>query len=325
MKERKGKITFVLLIVIIAVLLVAGTAMGSYAAYIGSRSAQRTVATYDAQGERFSSNTLVRGYSRDNVKTLYVTDSSVVPASVVTICNYERGKQTLPNSEPITYSLLFRFVKHDPLSDAGYVPVDAAYMTANALTAYTATLRLGSTVVTLNSSHLSDNSFSGALNANIADSDSYTLTFGTEFVSGEQAPNLYVEMVATPQNVGLHAIGGIFKTGVRAPGAANSWTGDFSDDKANAPSVYDGYNYLITGVGEGTVTLTWDNTRVELSDYSKQILLSIEGATQTGSSVTFRVDSDVESRYDLQFYKRNVTTETWSDMLATVVTFRFGA
>ncbi len=329
MKQRKGQITYVLLIVMIAVLLVAGTVLGSYAAYTSSRSAQRTVATYDAQGERFSSNTLVRGYSKDNVKTLYVTDRSVAPASVVTICNYERGKQTLPNSEQITYSLLVRFVRQDAQSANGYVPVDAEYITANSLSAYTATLRLGETVVTLNSSHLSDDSFGGTLTANQVDSNSYTLAFSTNFVSGEQAPNLYVEMIATPQNVGLHAISGIFKTGVRAAGATNSWTGDFSDDKSIAPASYDGYNYLITGAGVGTATLSWNSDLVELSYYSLQILLAIRGATQTSSngvvSVTFPVDSDEESRYDLQFYKVNITTQAWSNMVATVVTFRFGS
>lgn len=323
MMGRKGKITIILAVAMIAILLVAGGVLATYAAYTSSRSAQRTVATYDAQGERFSSNTLVRGHSKDNLKTLYVTSASVAPASVVTICNYERGKQTLPNSEQIEYSLLVRFVRHEPTSEEKYVPVDAAYMTANSLTGYSVTLRIGESVVTLDSSHLSDNTYSGTLTANVSDSDSYTLTFGTNFAANQ--PNLYVEMIATPQNVGLHAICGIFKAGLRAAGASNSWSGAFSDDTSIAPSVYDGYNYQITGVGSGTATLSWDDTRVELSAVSAQKLLTIEGATQTGSSITFHVDSDVESLYDLQFHKKNITTETWGDMPATVVRFRFGA
>lgn len=291
------------------------------AAYTSSRSAQRTVATYDAQGERFSSNILVRGVSRDNVKTLYVTDPTVAPASVITLCNYERGKQNLPYSEEIGYTLTVRLVRYDSTTTEKYVPVDLAYMTANSLTGYEVTLRKGETVVALNSTNLTDSSFSGTLTANVSASEAYTLTFDTDFAVDQ--PNLYVEMIATPTNIGLHSICGVFKTGVRAQGATNSWTGSFNDDTSTAPAGYDGYNYQIAGVGDGTATLSWDDTKVSLSYYSLQTLLAIEGATQTGSSVTFPVDSDVESRYDLQFYKVNITTETWGNMSATVVVFRF--
>ena len=321
MKNGKLKISFVLLITLMACLLAAVIGLGTYAAYTSSRSAQRTVATYDEQGERFSSNILVRGYSKDNVRTLYVTEESAAPSAVVTLCNYERGKQTLPYSENIGYTLLVRFVRYDAEHVDKYVPVDSAYMTANNLTNYQVTLRIGGQVVTLSSSHLSDNSFTGTLEANVSNSDSYTLTFGTNFAVNN--PNLYVEMVATPTNLGLHSVCGVFKTAVRAQGATNSWTGAFHDDTTNAPALYDGYNYLITGVGAGTATLSWDDTKVSLSYVSLQQLLSIEGASQTGSSVTFPVDSDVESRYDLQFYKVNITTESWSDMRATIVVFNF--
>ena len=319
MKGRKTIVSILVLITLIACILLAGC--GTHAAYTSSRSAQRTVATYDAQGERFSSNILIRGVSRDNVKTLYVTDPTTAPASVVTLCNYERGKQNLPYSEEIGYTLTVRLVRYDSTTTDKYVPVDAEYMTANSLTGYTVTLRMGDTVVTLGASHLTDSSFSGTLTANVSDSDSYTLTFGTGFAANQ--PNLYVEMIATPTNIGLHSICGVFKTGVRAQGASNAWTGSFNDDTDTAPAGYDGYNYLISGMGDGTVTLSWDDTRVSLSYYSLQTLLAITGASQTGSSVTFPVDSDVESRYDLQFYKVNITSETWGDMAATVVRFRF--
>jgi len=315
------KAYILLVICVVLALAAAGTILGTYAAYTSSRSAQRTIATYDEQGERFSSNILIRGNSKDNVRTLYVTDPSVAPASVVTLCNYERGKQNLPYSEEITYALTARFVYYDGSTDAKYLPVTESYMTANSLTGYQATLRIGSQTVTLNSSHISDSSFSGTLEANESDSDSYTLTFGTNFAVNQ--PNLYVELIATPSNLGLHSICGVFKTGVRAQGATDSWSGSFNDDTATLPALYDGYNYLVSGVGAGMVTLTWDDTKVALSYYSLQQILSIEGAAQTGSSVTFRVDSDTASRYDLQFYKVNITTETWVDMNATVVGFSF--
>ena len=76
----------------------------------------------------------------------------------------------------------------------------------------------------------------------------------------------------------------------------------------------------ITGTGSGNVTITWDTTKVVLSDVSKDMLLSISGATQTGSSITFHVNSDDESRYDLQFYKVNISDgTTWANMNSFVV------
>ena len=324
MKNKGRTIKPSVLIAVIAVfslLILFAAGFGTYAAYTNSRNAQRTVATYDAHGERFSSNFLLKGNSRDNVKTVYVTEASATPASVVTVTNYERGKQTAPNAEAVSYSLLVRLVKYDGSTTEKYVPVDGAYMTANSLTGYSVTVRKGGTSITLDSTHVSDNSYSGMLTANVASSDVYTVEFSTNFAPNQ--PNLYVELIVTPAYTGVQALRGILKTNMRAHGATNAWTGAFGDDSAYAPSAYDGYNYVVSGVGDGTVTLSWDDTKVALSDYSLQTLLAISGATKTGSSVTFRVDSDSTSRYDLQFYKINITTENWTTMNSSVVTFLF--
>lgn len=317
-----NKSMLITLIAVTVALILSIVAIGTYAAYTNSRNAQRTVATDKAHGERFSSNVLRKGNSRDNVKTIYVTEATSLPTQIVTVSNYEHGKQNSPNSEEIVYVVTVRLVKYDASTDDKYVPVDAAYMTANSLTGYTVNVTRGSTTVTLSSSHLSDASFVGTLEENVASSDVYTLEFSNNFAPNK--PNLYVEMIVTPQNVGLQIMRAVFKTDMRAAGASNAWTGSFTDDtEAGTPSEYDGYNYSVAGVGSGTVTLTWDATKVALSDLSISKLLSITGATKTGSSITFAVNSGVESRYDLQFYKVNITTETWSVMNSTVVTFSF--
>lgn len=310
------------MLIVTALALVAAIAtLGVYAAYTNSRSAQRTIATYDSQGERFSSNVLVKGSAKDNVKTVYVTDASISPAFVITVNNYESGKQTAPAMEEIRYTLTARLVRYDGTDLNEYVPVDATYMTENALTGYAVTLKKGNASIVLSSSHTEDSSFAGVLAPNEANSDVYTIVFGTNFVVDR--PNLYVEMTVTPQNDGLQTMRGIFKADLRAQGATSAWTGAFSDDTSVAPSEYDGFNYTVSGVGAGTFTLTWDETKVKLSDKSLRELLAVDGATKTGSSLTFSVDSDDESRYDLQFYKVNITTETWQTMNSTVVGYRF--
>ena len=294
------------------------------AAYTNSRHAQRTIATYETTGDRFSSNLLAKLTGEDNVKTLYVTDEMTSPNTVVTVCNYEQGKQTQPHEKDITYVLKAEFVVYNG-STGKYEAVDEAYLVANSLTGYSFSLTKGGTTVTLNSTHASDDSFGKTLTNGVADSDAYTLTMSPSFVQNK--PNLYVRLTVTPSGTGifLSPLIGIFKADLRSEGASTAWTGVFSDDTAIAPNQYNGYNYLISGQGSGTYTLRWDGTKVQLSALSLNELLSVEGATQDGNSVVLPVNSDVTSRYEIQFYKvsgNSITTETWSQMNNSVVTFR---
>ena len=299
------------------------TGVGIYAAYTNSRHAQRTIATYDALEEAFSSNDLGSGYAKDNIKTVYTRDDEHDPTTVVTICNYERGKQTHPSETDVTYVLSARLVKYDANVTERYVAVDAAYLSANSLTGYTVTISKGLTSVTLGGATLSTNAFGGTLTGGQAHSDAYTVTFDVEFAT--ERPNLYLEMTATPSDEDMPVLRGIFKTEVRLEGATNAWTGEFMDSTDKTPAEYDGFNYLISGVGRGTCTISWDNTKVDLSYVSVAQLMAITGATQTASSITFAVDSDEVSRYELQFYKVDITTQTWVNMNNSVVRLEFHA
>ena len=301
----------------------------TFAAYTNSRHAQRTIATYEANGDRFSSNYLAKNKSKFNVKTIYTTSNEVNPSTHITICNYEQGKQALPYDKNVSYTITARLV-YDDGSDVNdnlrdkYLPVDEAYLSANSLTGYKAYLKSGGTTKTLGSSTAGGSlsvDFSGSLAGNAAHSDVYSLTLDAAFA--ENKPNLYVEVVSVPSDASLPTIRAIFKGDIRSQGAVNAWSGEFNDNTATAPSGYDAYNYRITGVGSGTFILRWDGTKVKLNDNSKKRLLDITGATQDGNSITFPVDSGVENVYGLIFNKVNITTETWSNMNTSVVTFDF--
>lgn len=310
-KPKKG----VLLILILAVLLgsLAGIAGIVYARYTNSQHAQRTIAPYDLGGARFSSNYLNSGNSCDNVRTLYVTNPASRPSTTVTVCNYQQGKQTQPNDQNITYDITARLVKYDAGSAEKYVAVDAAYLSANSLTAYSVDVKKGSAAaITLGNTVVQTIYEDCTLTAGTPISDAFSIKFSANFA--ENQPNLYLELIAEPSDGGLPTLRGVFKTGIRAEGASNSWTGIFADDTANAPADYDGFNYTVSGTGSGTFTLKWDSTKVVLSDASVRALLSIAGAVQVGSSISFPVDSDTVSRYDLQFYKVNVAGMTWPNM-----------
>ena len=326
--SKPAFIATVLTLVVLFLSLATGI---TYAAYTNSRHAQRTIATYDSTGDRFSSNLLTSLYTWQNVKTLYVTYDAITPANtpdpstVVTVCNYQQGKQTLPFDEEISYTLVVRLVKFDDNGvedNEKYTPVDAAYMTANSLTDYTVTIRNNNQTVTLGSATELSHTYTGTLDAGVTDSDAYSITMSAKFALNTQ--NLYVQMVATPsENPELPVLRGIFKAELRSQGANNRWQGEFTDSTTSTPADYDGYNYTISGVGSGTYTLNWDGTKVGLSYLSLRTLLAIDGAVQEGNSITFPVDSDVDMRYDLQFYKVNITTETWQQMGTTVVTGSF--
>ena len=323
-KSRLSVKNLILLVVLAVVVVISVTVGGVYAAYTNSRHAQRTIATYDSVGDRFSSNDLGDGPSRDFVKTSYTVSSERGPSTVVTINNYERGKQTRPNDADVTYTLLARLVKYqepvEPETQGSYVPVDAAYISDNSLSSYSITILQNSSSVTLGNTVLS-HTFGGSLEGGATHSDAYTVTFSANFATVK--PNLYLELIATPSGGSLPTLRGIFKADLRINGATNSWTGEFSDDTTVAPNSYDGFNYSISGVGSGSFTLTWNSEKVSLSYQSLYELLAISGASQTGDSITFPVDSDVTSKYDVQFYKVNISGENWTAMNTEVVTYDF--
>ena len=304
-----NKIVLIILVISLAI----GAVAVAYATYTNSQRAQRTIATYDAGGVLFSSNYMKGG----NVHTIYVSAAGMSAAATVTVCNYQQGKQTRYNDADITYTLTARLVRYDE-STGEYVPVDEAYMTNNSLTEYAVTVKKGADERTLSSSRstLSTTFSDCTLAKTAAHSDSFALTFGEDF--SEHQPNLYVEMTARPTDASLGTLSSIFKIGVRAEGLSNAWTGTFTDSTSNAPSAYDGFNYTVQGTGSGTFTLKWDATKVVLSHESILQLLAIDGASQSGNSITFDVDSDDAPRYDLQFYKVNVAGMEWGDMNETL-------
>ena len=308
------------LIIAVTVCVLVAVIFTTTAIFTSVRNAQRTIAAYNTEGDRFSSNYLLKGNTRDNVRTVYTTGSDLPVFAVVTVCNYQQGRQTLPYENAVAYTFTARLVKYDESTTEKYVPVDASYISSQSLTGYSVTVSNGTATHTLGNTTLSD-TFSGTLTGGTADSAAYTVSFSSNFAANK--PNLYLEIVATPNTPLLPTISGVFIPDLRAAGASDHWTGSFRDDSSTAPSGYDGYNYLVTGAGSGTATVSWDATKVTLSDVSRDLLLSVPGAAQVGNSITFPVDSDVESRYDLQFYKRNITSENWTQMANQVITFNF--
>lgn len=311
-KIKKNRLILVLaLSLALAVLISAGT---TYAIFTNSNHAQRTIAPYGSAGDKFSSNYLSKTIGT-NLRTVFVTDARLTPSTVVTICNYDQGNQVQPNENNITYSITAKLVY---FSGSDYSDVDEAYL--NDFTDYSINVKKGngSQIIFGYGNNLTYTFSGNGMTGGIAQSDPYTISFSPNFASNQ--PNLYLQLTVTGGPVNL---AGIFKTGVRAAGATNTWIGEFRDSTTSAPSDYDGFNYRISGSGSGTFTLTWDNTKVALSYESIREHGFSVSTSGNLSSITLSVDSDVLSVYDLQFYKVNITNEDWDDMTGSVVTYTF--
>lgn len=91
---------------------------------------------------------------------------------------------------------------------------------------------------------------------------------------------------------------------------------DNTSSATPAPTL-DDYNYVIEGTGKGTIHLTWNTTYLELNREFINELSSAEDYSYTAGDLTFKVDSNVTSRYDTQFYRtgRALTYyDTWSEV-----------
>ncbi|MBR1868107.1 MAG: hypothetical protein IJ800_05995, partial [Clostridia bacterium] len=187
----------------------------SLAVYTKSLSVQRTISTYGSNGDRFSSNVLAK--SDSNLKTVYKTGSA--PASaIITICNYEQSKQSLPYDKDISYTITACFVEYDS--------VGKKYNELGALTgdlgSFTATIKKSSSTV-INSENLRA-SFSGSLGKNAANYDAYVLTLDDNFV--DTTKNVYVKVTASPTgSTPFSTLSAVFQVKSRSEGAENSWVG----------------------------------------------------------------------------------------------------
>lgn len=289
-----------------------------YAAYTHSRSAQRVVAAYETMSELFSSNYLLNvSVSSKNVRSVFVSDSANPPVAGVTVCNYVQKNPGKFFDADIGYTLSAKLVKWN---ENAKLFEDASAGDAGE---YTITVGNGTSDLILSGSALSG-SFRGSIEGGRAAANSYTVTFSNGVNSNfiENTPNLYLELVATPDSgLGLSAIRGVFRADLRVYTGESGWSGMFSDGTDVLPSAYAGFNYLITGVGSGNCTLTWDPSKLELSQVS---LLGFEDAEVTVSnglkSITFDVDSTGTSRYELQFYKSSGfpdpgnAADNWTDV-----------
>jgi len=139
---------------------------------------------------------------------------------------------------------------------------------------------------------------------------------------------IYVKLTASPTPSlaaynGLHDLSGVLSITEGKTELSQGWSGQFNDS-TNADD-YDGFNYVISGNGEATITFKWRDDKFEINPFfissnaADIKTVNANGATiadqkigsETDASnivwkvITIEADSDVTSRYDIQLYMKN--------------------
>ena len=252
----------------------------SYAAYVNLDIKKYVLSTGKGNQAFFSSNYL---YLMDNEKVQY--SSRRVPSTKETgaefytfpviICNHVYGNPELVNLDDITYKLQVTL-----LPNGGALPTDLSGITVNGAAFSGETMEL-------------TNTLTGA----VAQEDTYTFR-----VPDSLKEKVIFQIVAAPadedslratNNQKLAALITIADRTV-----TNGWSGRFLDDIHNAPRDYSGFNYEISGAGEGTVTLTWSGDILRISPW-----FTPEGITWGTGTCSFPVGGENSpTAYQLQFY-----------------------
>lgn len=315
-KKKSRRLRYIAVTALIVIGIV--SAIVVYAEFVKSSRAKRVIASYGDEGSMFSSNYLVENANPNvNVyrRLFYSAGEGSSAHGDVTVCNYAQGNPARTYESDIEYVLTARFVTLGE-SNGVYVRTDAD---AAAIGSHSVTLSLkGGSEITLSSSKTSHTFPASTLDHHFTATDILHLEFDPEFHNAGPLC-LYVSAVPTQSQAGVHTLDAVCGVALNSGEARNVWEGEFHEKSMTgtpAQPDYDGFNYLVSGVGRGTCTLSWNNEKLQIS----QVFLNTYGLTPstsgTTSSVTFDVDSDTQNRYDLQFYyaDESVSFASWDEL-----------
>ncbi|MBQ4427845.1 MAG: hypothetical protein II881_08900 [Oscillospiraceae bacterium] len=290
-------------IVAVALTLVISTGFTVYAEYTKSTRAKRVVAAYSSPGRRFSSNWMLSNESTYPFKSIYLSVEEKEkldggePITInnannaVTVSNYPQGNPTWFYNRDITYDLTGQLITFDSSGN------EAAYTGS-------ATVIVGDVAVSGSPTTItSDKTLTGGVKSD----DVYHLVLpGAMFTE-----HFFLKLEATPKNSAsdLPTKLGVYIDVTEKPVILHSgWTATLTDDASTQEKLDNlyGFNYLVSGSGNGTVKLTWDSTKITIS----KIFLSNKGLSETTvdnmSSIVISVTTG--NSYSIQFYRNTEYT-----------------
>lgn len=297
----------------------------AFAEFTRVKKVKRVVSVQSDEGVMFSSNymsTIIPAQVRNVPKT--TDDSNSVE---IVVRNYPQGNVSRVYPASISYKLKATLcdANGDPLivSQAN----SAAFNTAN-YSICTVTVNNNGTRTNGNSVNFASTTVqvgnetkqyyiatidTNSLEGGVTDENYFLLTFD----GGQKAlfaSTVYVKLETEIENAGddisdLAGYVGIYKK------MDSGWSMTLSDDVSKNVEDYHGFNYTLAGSGSTTVRISWNPNQLRISElFLKENSLTVENdAGNVGMKcVTFTVNSENVSRYDIQFYK--VSTFNLSSM-----------
>lgn len=275
--------------------------IGVLAAYTSVSSVKRVVSTQKGAGMLFSSNYLTID-ENDLPRMITFSSMETSPCVKVNVCNYP---QTMikHNDKDITYTMTVELV------DSG----------GNAVTNADYSVEYNGEKKTFESN--SKIEFSPLkLTADDFNKHEFVLTFDKSQLTKS---DIYMKVTATPTDQAeLKSLSAKLGVIYINDNTSATWTGTFIDN-ATSPKDLDGFNYRLSGSGEGTVTLTWNTNYVDISPWFKNTYkLTISKDSSGIATATLKVNSAEKNQYDIQFYRTNGinSSEQWSDNNHTNIT-----
>lgn len=275
--------------------------IGVLAAYTSVSSVKRVVSTQKGAGMLFSSNYLTID-ENDLPRMITFSSMETSPCVTVNVCNYP---QTMikHNDKDITYTMTVELVDSN----------------GNAVTSADYSVEYNGEKKTFESNSKIEFSLL-KLMADDFNKHEFVLTFDKSQLTKS---DIYMKVTATPTDQAelkpLSAKLGVIYIN---DNTSATWTGTFIDN-ATSPKDLDGFNYRLSGSGEGTVTLTWNTNYVDISPWFKNTYdLTISKDSSGIATATLKVNSAEKNQYDIQFYRTNGinSSEQWFDNNHTNIT-----
>lgn len=290
----------------------------SFAAWTRVKRVKRVVSIQSETGMRFSSNYMsavtpvqirnvamgsedsanveivVRNYATGNVSRVYpYTFTYTLKA---TLCDSSGNPVTSNDATFVNYSI--RTITDRTVPTYG-TPINFSAQTVEGQTNYIATIP--------------GNSLTGGG----MDEDYFLLTFddGQKQVT---VPTYYVLLEAVLDESGedIEDLAGY--VGLYAKTSRNGWSLNAADDQSKTFGDFHGFNYSLSGSGEGVAKISWNPDELSISNlFLEEIGGSVANDSQNSGMkcVTFPVNSSDINYYDVQFYKtEDFDLSAWSAM-----------
>lgn len=294
----------------------------AYAAYNGTADVKRVISTQASSSTVFSSNYMdIFSATNPVIKNLRTINEGNFICTI-TVCNYDQLDPTNPARGKIDYSFTAELVRYDSATD-NYVPVSEVQMNADTPETFYVQKTMDDNMPDDTDIQHSINSVgafsytysSESLVGGIPSKDTFDICFDAAEVIKEM-PDLYIRVTATPTdgsvqlNSGISTLSSIISIS-QGRSVETGWHGSLQEESNKD---YDAYNLIIEGSGSGTIDICWDDTKfamnpafITLYGRSGENILTdeLEGDQTGWKKRTLTVNSMVDNRYVVQFYKRD--------------------